>query len=81
MDRVVLDHIVVAVDELAEQLREMQNDGMRFVEVSIAPPDDFGGVSLPARIDLSAVDGPNAPGAVDYDSVDAVAVHIGIFGN
>lgn len=81
MSRVKLDHIVVTVEELLEQLELMRDDGMRFVELSIAPPQDDDGEMLPARLDLSAVEDPEAPMLTDYDSIDAVDVHIDALGN
>lgn len=81
MSRVMLDHIVVTVEELLEQLELMRDDGMSFVELSIAPPQDDDGEMLPARLDLSAVEDPEAPMLTDYDSIDAVDVHIDALGN
>lgn len=81
MPRVKLDHIVVTVEELLEQLELMRDDGMRFVELSIAPPQDDDGEMLPARLDLSAVEDPEAPMLTDYDSIDAADVHIDALGN
>lgn len=81
MSRDMLDHIVVTVDELLEQLEAMRDDGMRYVELSIAPPQVDDGEILPARLDLSAVEGPEAPALTDYDSIDAAAVSIDALGN
>lgn len=81
MSRVMLDHIVVTVEELLEQLELMRDDGMRFVELSIAPPQDDDGEMLPARLDLSAVEVPEAPMLTDYDSIDAADVHIDALGD
>ena len=76
-----LDHIVVSVSDLLEQLELMRDDGMRYVELSIEPPLCDDGETLPARVDLSAVESPEAPMLTDYDSVDAAAVHIDAFGH
>lgn len=81
MSRKMLDHIVVTVEELLEQLELMRDDGMRFVELSIAPPEEDGGETLPARLDLSAVEDPEAPVLTDYDPIDAASVHIDALGN
>ena len=81
MPREMLDHIVVTVEELLEQLELMRDDGMRFVELSIAPPEEYDGEMLPARLDLSAVEDPEAPVLTDYDPIDAADVHIDALGN
>lgn len=75
-----LDHIVVTVDELLEQLELMRDDGMRYVELAIAPPQEDDGELLPARLDLSAVESPKALTLTDYDSIDAAGVHIDALG-
>lgn len=80
MPREILDHIVVSVDELLQQLEHMRDDGMRYVELSISPAQVFGGDPLPPRLDLSAVDGPHAAMLTDYDAIDAASVHIDALG-
>lgn len=66
------DSIVVSVPELLEQLEYMRDDGMAFVELSIAPPDIEEGA--PARLDLSAVGLEKGAALVDYDSIDAADI-------
>lgn len=70
----MLDHIVVSVDELSEQIKLMQADGIKYVELAIAPPDDFDGETFPARLDLSGFMPDDPSGSVDYDSIDAADV-------
>lgn len=81
MSRDMMDHIIVPVDDLFEQLELMRDDGMRFVELSIAPPEDVGGETLPARLDLSAVDSPDSPMLTEYDAIVAADVHISALGD
>lgn len=69
-----LDHIIVSVDDLLEQVKLMHDDGIEFVELSIAPPDEFDGETLPARLDLSGLMPDDPTGLVDYDSIDAADV-------
>lgn len=76
-----LDHIVVTVEELLEQLELMRDDGMHYVELAIAAPQVDDGEIPPARLDLSAVESPKSDMLVDYDSIDAADVHIDALGD
>ena len=70
----VLDHITVPVADLLAQIRQMDDDGIEFVELSIAPPDTLDGETLPARLDLSGLMPDDPTGLVGYDSIDAADV-------
>ena len=70
----VLDHIIVSVDELYEQVKLMRADGIEYVELAIAPPDEFDGETMPARLDLSGLMPGEPSGSVGYDSIDAAEI-------
>lgn len=76
MPRDKLDIIVVTVEELLERLELMRDDGMRFVELNIMPPEEDDGKTFPARLEMSAIEGPEALMMTDYDPINAAAVNL-----
>ena len=67
-----LDHIIVNVADLYEQVKLMRDDGIIKAELMIAPPMEDDGEMLPARLDLIGLDPADPSCTIDYDSIDAV---------
>lgn len=66
-----LDHITVSVSDLLEQVEAMRGDGVKFVELSILPPDALDGEALPASLSLSGLMPDDPSGLIDYGTIDA----------
>ena len=67
-----LDHIIVNVADLYEQVDLMRKDGIKKVELMILPPQEDDGDVITAFLALSGLDPEDPSCSVDYDSIDAV---------
>lgn len=70
----ILDHITVSVADLLEQVELMRNDGVKYVELSISPPDTLDGEVVPACLNLEGLMPDDPTGAIGYDPIDAADV-------
>ena len=69
-----MDTIVVNLTELYQIIREMRKHDMSYIELSIAPPDEFAGEQYPASLDIAGIKSSEPSVRVEYDSIDAVDV-------
>lgn len=60
---------IVPVPELYEKIREILNDGMDFVEISLLEPDDED--EIPAGVHFEAFR-KGSYGSVNYEEVDVI---------
>lgn len=70
----MLDHIIVSVDELFDQVNQLKKDGFELVELSILPPDTLDGETMPASLNLAGLMPDDPTCTVDYDPIDAADV-------
>ena len=66
--------ITVDLTQLYTLIRRMRRDDMTYVSLSIDPPDDAGGISLPACLSVSGIRSAEPDVAVEYDPIDAVPI-------
>ena len=68
----VLDHITIHLKDLVQVVREMEQDGISTVSISILPPDELDGDSLPASISFEGSTAAEPNVGIDYDSIDSI---------
>lgn len=64
--------IVVNVDELFNQIKEMKNDGMKYVELLILEAENFENDIIPKTLSLSASESFPIYSSVDYEMIEEV---------
>lgn len=62
-----MDSITVLVSDLARLVQELQEDGMKYVSLSISPAEN----GLPADLSASGTLSKSSPESVEYDPVEA----------
>lgn len=70
-----MDTITLPVKELYRQLKEMMDDGMDYVELSILEADNYDpNDPIPASLELTAFSLDTPEEGVCYDGIDSVDV-------
>lgn len=68
-----MDRIVIPVSELLSLAKELETDGMDYVELSILEPQDDEGEVIPASLWVSAFKSSMPEMRVDYDDIEHIS--------
>lgn len=67
------DSITIKVSELYERAKQMQDDGMEYVKLSILDEDEVDDDIIPPSLWLNAFS-DEEPGSIDYDGIESIDV-------